>query len=220
MRQLVKLTSLRESRDNLRTRTRLDIKLKGSIGIGRGDQITELFARFEFVFSQPRVEKLLLVLREDELGKFNRLDLVEFAALQTGAKVLQQRRALSRLRRHAAESSNGLIVTQRVHRRRELCGSLVVARIEEHVKLRHHENIRTRKVASRRERDREFQVVKLSADIRNHGSFVKSHQQDLPASVDNVKATSVRCLCADKHGFLRNTAAVHWRSRFKIVHKQ
>jgi len=76
------------------------------------EKVAELLGALDLVLGHPRVEKLLLVLREHQSGELDALHLVEDAALQADAEILQERRRGSRLLGDRLEPRDRLGVTE------------------------------------------------------------------------------------------------------------
>ena len=70
--------------------------------------ITQLFAALDLVFFEPLFEQVLAPLRQDRLGKLQRLVLVQRTTFEEHAKVLQDGRERTRLTRHLLQLLNHL----------------------------------------------------------------------------------------------------------------
>mmetsp|Transcript_11422 Transcript_11422/g.47893 ORF Transcript_11422/g.47893 Transcript_11422/m.47893 type:complete len:289 (+) Transcript_11422:3092-3958(+) len=88
---LLELALLRERGHHLAVGLGLDVHAQRHVGVDALEQVAELLRALELVLRHPRVQQLLLVLRQHQLRQLHRLERVELAALQADPEVLQQR---------------------------------------------------------------------------------------------------------------------------------
>ena len=129
----------------------------------------------------PVVQQLLFVLAHHEAAQLHRLERIELAPGEDGAKVNEQRRRLAWLRWHTLEGLDRLFGAQRVLWALgcQLCCFLELPRGVQVLELLHDEALGTRQVSASRQRHGQIQVLQLLAHEWNQSIFVHSAQQHL-----------------------------------------
>ena len=218
---LLELALLRERGHHLAVGLGLDVHAQRHVGVDALEQVAQLLRALQLVLRHPRVQQLLLVLRQHELRQLHRLERVELTALQADPEVLQQRRGLVGRCGHVLEPRDGLLGAQRAAGGGgELGGALEVARVEQRLELGHHERLRAGQVAPLRQGQRQLRVLELAGDERHHGLLVDVHQQHLPSPVHRVHAADAGRARRDEHRVVGNLVAVNRRRRLDVVHEQ
>mmetsp|Transcript_5001 Transcript_5001/g.13054 ORF Transcript_5001/g.13054 Transcript_5001/m.13054 type:complete len:1209 (-) Transcript_5001:895-4521(-) len=208
----VDVALLRHASERLLRRAALRVDLLRHVGVaGSLDHVPELLRRLELVLPEPRVEQLLLVLREHEPRELDRLKGVQRTLRQQRAKVLQQRARLTLRRLHLLESANRLARAQRSLRRlsRHFRRLLVLPHGHELLKLLRDERLCAGQVSAPCHRHGKVEVLQLRGDERNHGLRVHRALDHLPAAIDGQEPARRRRVAAREDGIAGDAVAVH-----------
>ena len=219
---LLELPARGERGDNLGVGLRLDVHAERHVGVDGLEKVAELLGALDLVLGHPRVEKLLLVLREHQSGELDALHLVEDAALQADAEILQERRRGSRLLGDRLEPRDRLGVTEDTLGgvSGALSGTLDVPGGEELLKLGLDEGLGAWEAAADRHLEREAHVVELPGDERHDRGLVEVQQQHLTAAVHRVDTARGRGVAREEDRVVAHLVAVDGRRRLQVVDEE
>lgn len=158
-------------------------------------------------------------MHQDGSRQFQTLALVELAAFEEDTEVLKDRRELTGLNRGSLEHLNRLRSTEDAPGRvcSDLGGTGEVARLEQLRELTLVEVVGTGKVASRRETNREVDVVERRENVGNHDLFIDRDAQNLTLAVDSDDTARRLVFAGDKHCLARDAVHVEACARLEVV---
>mmetsp|Transcript_10474 Transcript_10474/g.36145 ORF Transcript_10474/g.36145 Transcript_10474/m.36145 type:complete len:1393 (-) Transcript_10474:82-4260(-) len=221
--ELLELSPLGKGSHNLLGGVGLEVDLEGKVGVSGGlDKVSQGLVALELVLVHPVLQKLLLVLGQDEPSQLQALQRVELALGEEGAKVLEERGGLARLDLDPLELLNGLLGAQGTHRRlgRSDGGLLVLPERKEALKVLAHQGLGAGEVAPLGDGQGKVQVVQRLAHEGHHALLVHGGQEHLSPPVDGVEPSD-SCGLAGQEDWVRgDPGPVHGGGRLQVVHEQ
>ena len=216
---LVELTSLGETSNDLLGNIGLEVDRQGHVHIVRANHVTKLLGAVQLVLLEPLLQEVFSVLLQNWLCKFDRLVAVQSTLVEEHTEVLQGVGHLTRLGGQTLELLDGVSSTQEAAR--GVCGNLgslsIVASVEELLELSGVQVIGTGETSARSELDGDFGVGRIIEEVRNNVSFVNGDKEDLTLAVDTHKTRGVVVSASSEDGLAGNSVHEDESSGLKVV---
>lgn len=194
------------------------------------DGITEFFGTFQFLFFEPLFEQILAVLCEDRSGKFKRLMTVQGTLVEENAKILKNRRELTRLHRNMLESFDGiwsaknslsLLISFEGTYPWGVCSDFscltVILRSKQLTELLQIQIIRSREICATRKFDSQSGITEGIENVRDDVLFRDTDTKDLTFTIDANDSTRGFVICSDEDCLAGNAVHVNANACFEIV---